>query len=280
MTETNFAKGITAHNLRAFLELWPTVLNGIEEVIEIMNIDGDRLFGSGNDQFSWCHLYELPVRSLINKLFFELTYIVPKSILSGWYEQMAKCPGNIGELPRLYIDVNVHFNSRPAPSMEQIDAIRPHLPEIGALLIAIKYSFYGILYYGCYLNELIERARAGDDEALFSAVRVDPTVVGCPSVIDRISKARRLQDKEFLDELRKTGSGVTDKRKQINFEKMRLIFEILYETGALRLTNKQLYQLFVEELKLYTANSKGGGVEKSLRDHADTFLKMKKKATS
>lgn len=202
MTETNFAKGITAQNLRAFLELWPTVLSGIEETIEIMNIDGDRLFGSGNDQFSWCHLYELPIKDLINKLFSELTYIVPESILSGWYKQVANCPGNIGELPQLYNDVNTHFDSRPAPGLEQIEAIRPHLPAIGALLIAIRYSFYSILYYGCYLNELIMRARTGDNEALFAAIRIDPTVTGCPSVIARISKARRLQDQGFLDELR------------------------------------------------------------------------------
>ena len=59
---------------------------------------------------------------------------------------------------------------------------------------------------------------------------------------------------------------------------MRLVFEVLYEAGALRLTDKQLYQLFVEELKLYTANSKGGGSDKALRKFADTY--MKKNATT
>lgn len=55
---------------------------------------------------------------------------------------------------------------------------------------------------------------------------------------------------------------------------MRLIFRILSEAGATRLSNDQLYQLFVEELKLYTANSAGGGVEKSLRKFADTYMKQ------
>ena len=55
---------------------------------------------------------------------------------------------------------------------------------------------------------------------------------------------------------------------------MRLVFEVLYEADALRLTDKQLYQLFVEELKLYTANSKGGGSEKALCKFADTYMKQ------
>lgn len=275
MTETSYAKGITVQNLRAFLEVWSTILNGIEEAIEIMNIDGDRLFGTGNDQFSWCYLYELPVRGLIGKLFSEVTHIVPESILSRWHTQLANCPGNIGELPNLYVEVNTHFDLRFDPDVEQIEALRPHLSGMGASLIAMRYSFYSILYYGCYLNELIARARAGDDEALFSAIRVDPTVVGCPSVIDRISKARRLQDREFLDELRKTESGVSDKRKQINFQMMRLVFKVLIDAGAVRLSDEQLHELFVKGLKLYAANEKGGGAEKALRKHADTYMKQK-----
>ena len=59
---------------------------------------------------------------------------------------------------------------------------------------------------------------------------------------------------------------------------MRLILKVLSEAGATRLSNKQLYQLFVEELDLYTSNSMGGGVESSLRKFADTY--MKKKATT
>ncbi len=274
MTETYYANGITAQNLRAFLQLWSTILYDIEEAIEIMNIYGDRLFGTGDDQFSWCHLYELPARGLIGKLFSEATHVVPESILSRWYTQLANCPGNIGELPNLYVEVNTHFGLSPDPDMEQIEALRPHLSGMGASLIAMRYSFYSILYYGCYLNELIARARAGDDQAIFSAIRVDPTAVGCPSVIDRISKARRLQDRGFLDELRKTESGVTNKRKQINFQMMRLVFKVLMEAGAVRLSDEQLHELFVEGLKLYTDNKKGGGAEKALRKHADTYLKQ------
>lgn len=49
---------------------------------------------------------------------------------------------------------------------------------------------------------------------------------------------------------------------------------MLYEAGTTRLSDEQLYQLLVEELKPYTANTKGGGVEKSLRKFTDTYMKQ------
>lgn len=188
--------------------------------------------------------------------------------------QMANCPGNLGELPNIYGKISRHFNERPNPTNEDLEVLRPSLPTLSASFIAMEYTLYCILYYGCFLNELIARVRADDDEALFDAIRVDPMAAGCRPIIERISKARRLQDEDFLSELKKTQSGVSEKRKQINFQKMRLILKVLADAGATRLSDRQLHKLFIEELKLYTANSKGGGVEKSLRKFADTYMKQ------
>lgn len=49
----------------------------------------------------------------------------------------------------------------------------------------------------------------------------------------------------------------------------------MIEAGALHLSNDQLYELFVIELKLYSANARGGGVDKALRKFADTYMKQK-----
>ncbi|PSJ18146.1 hypothetical protein [Nitrosomonas supralitoralis] len=144
---------------------------------------------------------------------------------------------------------------------------------ISAAFIAMQYSLFCVLYHGCFLNELIERIRNGDNKALTDAIKIDVSVIGCPTVVGKISKATRLQDVKFFAKLKSAINGKKEKLKQDNFQKMRLVFEILYEAGALRLTDKQLYQLFVEELKLYTANSKGGGSEKALRKFADTYMK-------
>ncbi|MBS0588720.1 MAG: hypothetical protein JSS37_12420 [Proteobacteria bacterium] len=275
MNKTHYTDGITAENLRAFIEVWAQLMPGIGEVMQLIIDSNDRLFDGDNDSFSWCHLYELPIKEHVS---FNFPGLLPEQQVIDWRRQIAESPGKIAALPCVIEQINGHFDAREIPTMEDIEALRPFLPAICAYFYSMQYSLYCILYYGCFLNELIERVRAGDDEALFDAMRVDPTVIGCPSVIERISKARRMQDSDFLNELKKTESGVNVKLKQANYQKIRLILKVLSEAGATRLSNKQLYQLFVEELDRYTANSAGGGVEKSLRKFADTY--MKKNATT
>ncbi|MDP1558191.1 MAG: hypothetical protein Q8K48_06310 [Candidatus Planktophila sp.] len=203
---------------------------------------------------------------------FNFPGLLPEEQVIDWRNQIAESPGKIAALPSVSDQVDEHFNARTDPTEEEIKALRPFLSAICAYFYSMQYSLFCILYHGCFLNELIERVRTGDDKALFDAIRVDPMVIGCQSVIERISKARRLQDVDFLDELKKTQSGVSAKLKQANFQKIRLILKVLSEAGATRLTNEKLYQLFVEELNLYTANSKGGGSEKALRKFADTYI--------
>lgn len=278
MNETYYAKGITAQNLRAFLELWPLVAIGIEDTKKTINDCSDQLFDKEDDEFSWCYFYELSTKDLVVLLCSGLLQFVTLEQILGWFKQMADCPGNIGALPDICNQVDEHFAARPNPTKDDLKALRPSLPMISAAFIAMQYSLYCVLYHGCFLNELIERARNGDDKALTDAIKIDTSIIGCPTVVGKISKATRLQDKFFFAKLKSAINGKKEKLKQANFQKMRLVFEVLYEAGALHLTDKQLYQLFVEELQLYTPNSKGGGSEKALRKFADTY--MKKNATT
>ncbi len=278
MTEIYYAKGITAQNLRAFLELWPLIAIGIEDTKKTINDCDDRLFDKDSDEFSWCYLYELPTSDLVVFLFSGLSGFVPHDQILSWFKQMADTPGNIGAVPDICSQVDEHFEARPNPTKDDLEVLRPSLPMISAAFIAMQYSLWCVLYHGCFLNELIDRARNGDNKALIDAIKIDTSIIGCPTVVGKISKATRLQDVKFFAKLKSAINGKKEKLKQDNFQKMRLVFEVLYEAGALRLTDKQLYQLFVEELKLYTANSKGGGSEKALRKFADTY--MKKNATT
>lgn len=278
MNEIHYAKGITAKNLRAFLELWPLVTIGIEDTKKTINDFGDQLIDKRDDEFTWCRFYEIPTKDLMVLLCTKLLpFVSPEQILC-WFKQMADCPGNIGALPDIYSQIQTHFDSKPDPTEDDLNSLRPSLPEISAVFIAVQYSLWCVLYHGCFLNELIDRARNGDNKALIDAIKIDTSIIGCQTVVGKISKATRLQDVKFFAKLKSAINGKKEKLKQDNFQKMRLVFEVLYEAGALRLTDKQLYQLFVEELKLYTANSKGGGSDKALRKFADTY--MKKNATT
>jgi hypothetical protein len=248
MNDTHYVKGITAPNLRAFLELWPLVEVGIEETKDSINDCGDQLLDKEESEFSWCYLYEFPANELVLILFSALTGFVKPDRIVDWLKQMANTPGNIGELPDLFEQVNKHFEARPDPTKEDIETILPDLPVVSAAFVAMQYSLFCLLYHGCYLNELIERARDGDTKALFDAIKIDTSVIGCPSVVDKISTATRLQDKRFFAKLKAAINGKKEKLRQANFQKMRLVFKILHEAGATRLTDAQLHHLFVEGL--------------------------------
>ncbi|SET61774.1 hypothetical protein SAMN05216326_1457 [Nitrosomonas marina] len=274
MNETQYAKGIKAQNLRAFLELWPLIEAGIDETKNSINDFSDQFLEQEDSEYSWCYLYEFQADDLVLILLSTLTGVVKPDQIIDYLKQMADTPGNIGALPDLFEQVNEHFRARSDPTKEDIEAIRPYLPMVSAAFVAMQYSLFCLLYHGCYLNELIGRARDGDFKALFDAIKIDTSVIGCPSVVDKISTATRLQDKRFFAKLKAATTGKKEKLRQANFQKMRLVFKVLHEAGATRLTDSQLHHLFVEELKLYTSNAKGGGVDKALRKFADTYMKQ------
>jgi len=64
MNEIYYAKGITAQNLRTFLQFWPLVAIGIEDTKKTINDCDDRLFDKEDEEFSWCYFYELPTKDL------------------------------------------------------------------------------------------------------------------------------------------------------------------------------------------------------------------------
>ncbi len=154
---------------------------------------------------------------------FNFPGLLPEVQVVNWRKQVAESPGKIAALPNVAEQINNYFDLRANLSKQDIKALRPFLFIVCAYFYSMQYSLFCILYHGCFLNELIARVRAGDDEALIDAIRIDPTVVGCQSVIEKISKARRLRDDGFLNKLKKTQSGVSAKLKQANYQKIRLI---------------------------------------------------------
>ena len=270
MDETQYAEDIAAEDLRAFLKFWPLFSAEVDDVSQILIKEEDRLLAKDTEPFSWCHFYELPFEHHVALLFAGLAQ---NEQVAEWHRQVVVSPGQIGALPGIVEQVFKHFDALEAPSKEDVEEIRPFLAAFIGIWLSVSRSLHCVLYHGRFLNELIGRVRAGDDKALFDAVRIDPTVVGCKSAIERISKATLLKDNRFFAKLKAAINGKMAKREQVNFQKIRLVLEILHEKGATRLNDKQLKQLFVEELKLYSKDN-----EKALRKLVDTY--MKKNATT
>jgi hypothetical protein len=116
---------------------------------------------------------------------------------------------------------------------------------------------------------------AGADKAIFSAVKVDPTVLGCPTIVTRLSHAVMLDDRKFLGGVRRAIGGKLSKREQKNYQQMRLVLQVLYETGAPRLGSSDLYKLFHDELNLVRREDGAGDVKGALRQFAYQFMEGK-----
>ena len=277
MSESSYAPSITPEDLRTFLEFWPRFSAEADEVQQMLIEEKDKFFGKETEFFAWCHLYEFPIKqhiSLANAGIVEgYAKFLKEEHLTGWYKQIVDTPGQIAALPDIYRQVDHHFDAIEL-NKEDVQGILPTLAATFGLGISMYHTVRCVLFHGCFLNELIERVRTDDDKALFDAVRIDSTVVGCMSVSNRISKAALLKDNRFFAKLKAAINGKLAKREQANFQKMRLVFEVLHEAGASRLNDTQLQQLFVEELNLYSSNAKGGGNAKALRKFADTYMKQ------
>lgn len=120
-------------------------------------------------------------------------------------------------------------------------------------------NLHSLMVHGLYINDLIKIAREGRpekrDQALLNAIRIDPSVAGCPTGMQRISRAVLMRDSKFLSRLQLALDGKLGTKEQANFKKMRFVLQVLHEMDALQLSDGQLEVLFVKQLKLYSATA-------------------------
>lgn len=66
MDSSQYARGITAEDLRILLKLWPSLAAEVEECHQWLIEVKEKVLGNDAAKFSWCHLYELPVKQHLN----------------------------------------------------------------------------------------------------------------------------------------------------------------------------------------------------------------------
>lgn len=209
MDEPYYARGITAENLRTFLKLWQELFVFIDETNQLIIEAIETFFDEATARFSWCHLYEYPLKQTSN---FNFSGVVHEEQLINWSKQLVQTPGHINALPGIYDQIESYFSSNKNPPLEKdTKTLQPMLLANCTYFLSIQYSLCCVLYHGCFMYNLIELVRAGDDKALFDAIRIDPTVMGCQSAIGRISKATRLKDTQFFDNLKNAINGKKSK---------------------------------------------------------------------
>lgn len=258
---------LSVGDIRLVLSFLPLLEREAAEGRALVKEAGKSLFSGSFSKVYWCNCYELPFLDHLAR------YIAALELVED-VEKIASAPNHIEALGDLLRGMDAEIDAAfESATQEELEQFRESIPVLLALATSVLHSLRCLLIFGCYLNDLIAEARAGDESALFKAIRIDPTVVGCPTAIVYISRAVLVDDKRFLGKLKRALDGKLQKREQANFQKMRFVLQILYEAGATLLTDEQLHELFVNQLHLYSADSKAGDVTKNLRKFVNQYMK-------
>ena len=132
--------------------------------------------------------------------------------------------------------------------------------EDSCVFFSLYFSFLGqinaISTFDRPMSVLLEQIRAGNDEALLCAVLVDRNSITSPTISKRIQKAEFDNDNSFFDKLSKAITRTKPRRPEKEFDDMRFIFQALEESiGLDNLTEKEIYDLMVEDLELYPTDN-------------------------
>lgn len=257
----------TGADLRLFLRLIGIFQSAEGEFLEDVRSKPGEVIGPEAISIYWCNMYEKPFIEHVGGIVSALGFTdVVKEIAQS--SQPVKAMAELVDS----LDDELELGAKELGE-EDVHLLKKGLPALMGLVYSLAMSLKSLLVYGCYLNDLIARVRENRDQgALFSALKIDPTCLGCPSVVAEIGRAKLAGDKKFFKRLKNAIDGKLTKREQANFQKMRVIFQVLKETGAERLTDAQLHELFVNQLGLYTTDKVRGDVRKNLRKLANQYL--------
>jgi len=145
--------------------------------------------------------------------------------------------------------------------------------DVVALFTALRRNVLSIMLFHRTLNAMVDEVRNGNDDSLFDAVRIDRSIITCPTFALRISKAEIRNDKKFFIRLRSSLKGPSKKHWEA-YKDLRYAFFILRESGFNQMSDAQLEELLVHQLKLYPD---APGARKNLRKQ---FTESKKFSTT
>lgn len=211
-----------------------------------------------DEGFYWANVYELPLAHLIALLFYALGRVKvlndavasenPQAALIAWSENDELEDWDGGE--------GGQFQKK----------------HIVGLLVALQRNVLSIMLYHKSLAELVEEVREGSDEAFFRAVRVDRSIMACPTFADRIAKAELESDREFFLHLRSALKGPSRKHWEA-YKDLRYSLYVLRELGFDQMSDSELEDLLVHKLKLYP------NVPSARKNLRKQFTESKKAAT-
>ncbi len=126
--------------------------------------------------FAWYSLYEQP---------FEVHIAIAVMVL-GWQDEI-HAAALADDPQQAFLDFTASLD-QDADWQGEYQGIYEK-KDLTAIVISVFKTMKSIMVYQKSLSRLIEEVRLGNDKSLFDAVRIDRSVLACPSIASRISLA-------------------------------------------------------------------------------------------
>ncbi len=137
--------------------------------------------------------------------------------------------------------------------------------EVIALCYSLSRTMQSMATYGRSISSLLQDVRDNNNhDSLFKAIRMDRTVIGCPTAMKHIAKAQIRDNKAFFKKLRSALVGPGNKQ-QAGLDLLRYAMLILRETGIKDVPEAELEELMVDKLGVYPKNQPNA--RKNIRAH-------------
>ena len=208
----------------------------------------------------------------------------------GLYSQVYELPF-IHHLSLVTVALNRHeevhdMAASPDPQEMVLELIRkrdevedkPHHPafdkeDVMALAYSLGRTIQSMATYGRSISSLLQDVRENNNhDSMLKAIRMDRTVIGCPTAMKLIARAQIRDNKAFFKNLRSALAGPS-KKEWAGLNQMRYAFVLLREMGINDLSEAELETLMVDKLRVY--QSAKGDARKNLRAHYRQSQKIK-----
>lgn len=224
---------------REVVHTLPDVRNKFNELESVFQTSPkqriDEILGK---DFCWSDVYELPFVEGIALLFYALGRVKQ---LKEWSEAPDPQQALLDGLRDDDVD---DWNGGEGGIFEKKDVI--------GLTIAMQRNILSIMLYHRTLSALVEEVRTLEEwqEPFFKAIRVDRSILSCPTFADRLARAELENDKRFFVHLRSSLKGPSKKHWEA-YRDLRYALCLLREMGFDKISDDQLEDLLVTKLKLY-----------------------------
>lgn len=269
MSFNQIYKQYTTDQLKALLSSLDSFDIEAAEISSELSVCEKEYKNINHAELHWAQFYEEPFEICLAKLL---------AIANSLTEiQAAAASENKSEALNDLSD-NIYSNLDSALSnLNELDK-KIYITQVASISLLVVNSLRCLMIYGQYINELIKTARESQnsklaDKALLQAIRIDPTVLGCPTGLNRLSRAIFFNHADFLRKIQNALSRKLGVRENKNYRKIRFILQVLHESGGEELSDKELKELFVKQLNVYSDPQSSS--EKNLKEFAYNFKKQK-----